>query len=147
MVKIDETFWEMGESETKVRQTVGLQKDQPAQMAETTKSTAAVQFQFPVSVISKWNRLLLVVKRADGDLSALRCEFHSPRLLIKFQKHLLKPDAISEDVILFSASNWVETFNCFAAIAECAVSIAFSMIVCASQSFQFEMKFPREQSE
>src|SRR6266480_2179747 len=40
-----------------------------------------------------------VVERADGDLSALGGEFH--RVVDQVPKHLLKPDAISQDVILF----------------------------------------------
>ena len=44
MVKIDETFGNR-ESETKSAELSASQKDQPAQMAETTKPTAAAQFQ------------------------------------------------------------------------------------------------------
>src|SRR5207248_5328432 len=40
-----------------------------------------------------------VVKRADGDPSALRGEFY--RVVDQVPKNLLKPDAISQDMILF----------------------------------------------
>src|SRR4030095_9669968 len=40
-----------------------------------------------------------VVKRADHEPSALRSEFHC--VVDQVPKHLLKPDAISQDVILF----------------------------------------------
>ena len=57
---------------------------------------------------------ILVVKRADGDLSALRGEFHG--VVDQVPEHLLKPDAISQDVILVSPQTPVESFNCFAAM-------------------------------
>src|SRR5580765_5465258 len=42
---------------------------------------------------------IFVVKRAERDLSALRGEFH--RVVDQVPEHLLKPDAVSQDVIPF----------------------------------------------
>jgi len=67
-------------------------------MAETTKPTAAAQFQSGVGNF-EMKTFTFVVRRADGDLSALRGEFHC--VVDQIPKHLLKPDAISQDVILF----------------------------------------------
>ena len=41
---------------------------------------------------------LLIIKRADGDFSILRGEFH--RVVNQIPKHLLKPYAVREDVVL-----------------------------------------------
>src|SRR5262249_62147968 len=43
--------------------------------------------------------LTFVVKRADRELSISRGEFH--RIVDQVPKHLLKPDPISQDVVLF----------------------------------------------
>ena len=52
MVEIDETFAK-SRVRDQVRQTADSRKDQPAQMAETTKPTAAGSIPIPVSSISK----------------------------------------------------------------------------------------------
>src|SRR5215471_17297690 len=59
---------------------------------------------------------IFVVKRANGDLSAFRREFHC--VVYQVPEHLLKPNQITENLIFFRL-NSIKTFNCFAAMAEC----------------------------
>ena len=96
-MKIDETFGN-GESETKsaklsAYRRISLLKwlKQRSQPLRFNSNPGVGNFEMET--------FTFVVKRADGDLSALGSEFH--RVVDQVPKHLLKPDAISQDVILF----------------------------------------------
>src|SRR6185295_20325541 len=96
MVKIDETFGN-GESETKSAELSAYRRisllkwlKQRSQPLPFNSNPCVGNFKMKTSSF--------VVEASDGDLSALRSKFH--RVVDQVPKHLLKPDAISQDVIL-----------------------------------------------
>src|SRR6476620_4400027 len=97
MVEIDETFGNR-ESETKSAKLpahggISLLKwlKQRRQSLRLDSNPCVFNFEMKASIF--------VVKRAERDLSALRGEFHG--VVDQVPEHLLKPDAISQDVIPF----------------------------------------------
>src|SRR5690348_9042834 len=97
MVKIDKTFGNR-ESESKSAKLSGYRGislfkwlKQRSQALRLNSNPCVGNFKMETSSS--------VVKRLDRDLSALRSEFH--RVVNQVPKHLLKSDAISQDVILF----------------------------------------------
>src|SRR5262245_32168035 len=97
MVEIDETFRncesESKSAELSVHRRISLLK-------WLKQRTQALRFNSNPCVDNfEMKPFIFVVKRVNGDLSALRSEFH--RVVDQVPKHLLKPDAISQDVTLF----------------------------------------------
>ena len=97
MVEIDETLRnresETESAELSVHRRISLLKwlKQRSQPLRFNSNPCVSNFEIKTSS--------LVVKRANSDLSTLRGEFHC--VVYQVPKHLLKPDAISQDVILF----------------------------------------------
>src|SRR6476659_11336743 len=80
-----------------------------------------------------------VVKGADRDLSALRGEFHG--VVDQVPEHLLKPDAISQDVILFRLELGRDDQLLCCGRRVCNLERVFDNCVRVA-SDQFEMKLP-----
>src|SRR5262245_32022600 len=97
MMEIDETFRNR-QSETKSAELPGYRRigllkwlKQRSQPLRLNSNSCVGNFKMKTSS--------LVVKGADRDLSALRSEFHC--VVDQVPKHLLKPDAVSQNVIPF----------------------------------------------
>src|SRR5512132_4089400 len=80
-----------------------------------------------------------VVKRADRDLSALRGEFHG--VVDQVPQHLLKPDAISQDVTLFRLKLGRDDQLLCCDRRVCRLDRVFDNCVRVA-IYQFEMKLP-----
>src|ERR1051325_4087899 len=80
---------------------------------------------------------IFIVKCLDRDLSACGCEFH--RVVDQVPKHLLKPDAISQDVTAFrfELSRYFQLLCCDS--RACGLKRIFNDRVRIA-IFQFEMK-------
>src|SRR5690349_4232868 len=79
-----------------------------------------------------------VVKRANRDVSALRCEFH--RVVDQVPEHLLKPDTISQDVIVCCLELVRDVYLLCCYGRACGFERVFYYRVRIA-IFQFEMKF------
>src|SRR6516162_199432 len=97
MVEIDETFRDR-ESET---QSAELSAHGRISLLEWLKQRSQpLRFNSDSGVGNfEVKTRLRIVKRADRDRSSLRGEFH--RVVNQVPKHLLKPNAISQDVTFF----------------------------------------------
>src|SRR4029077_13574970 len=135
IVEIDETFGncesETQSAELSAYRRISLLKwlKQRSQPLRLNSNPCVGNFEMKASIS--------VVKRAERDLSALRGEFHG--VVDQVPEHLLKPDAVSQDVILFrlQLSRDLQLLCCDRRM--CRLERVFDDFVRVA-SYQFEMK-------